>query len=81
MIQPVFTLIAISAAFLTSNAIMGYDQTYAVGYGAFTLMAAMVSLAKVGHCRLAVKSVVVAPFMIYTAVVMACGLMAQINCV
>ena len=44
MIQPIFTLIAISAAFLTSNALLGYDHTYSVGYGAFTLMAAMVSL-------------------------------------
>ena len=44
MTQPIFNLIAISAAFLTSNALWGYEATYAVGYGTFTIMAAMVAL-------------------------------------
>ena len=44
MTQSITFLIVISAAFLTSNAVLGYDRTYSVGYGAFTLMAAMVSL-------------------------------------
>ena len=44
MIQPIAFLIAVSAIFLISNAVLGYDRTYAVGYGAFALMAAMVSV-------------------------------------
>ena len=44
MIQPIIILVAVSVAFLVSNAFIGYDRSYAIGYGALALMAAMVSL-------------------------------------
>ena len=43
MIQPIMLLVAVSAAFLVSNKVLGYDRSYAIGYGAFTLMAVLVS--------------------------------------
>lgn len=44
MTQPIFILVAISAAFLTSHALLGHRLTYDLGYGAISLMAVMVSL-------------------------------------
>ncbi|MDA8585950.1 hypothetical protein N9L47_06700 [Rhodobacteraceae bacterium] len=44
MIQPIIILVGVSAAFLLSNALIGHDRSFAIGYGALALMAAMVSL-------------------------------------
>lgn len=44
MRQPIFVLVSVTAAFLILNALLGYSRTYAILYGAFTLMAVMVSL-------------------------------------
>ncbi len=43
MIHPILLLIAVSAAFLISNRFLGYDRSYAIGFGAFTLMAFLVA--------------------------------------
>lgn len=43
MIQPVLLLVAVASAFFVSNAVFGYDRSYAIGYGAFTLMAILVA--------------------------------------
>ena len=44
MIRPVLVLVGLSAAFLMVNSMVGYHQVYGVLYGAFALMAIMVSL-------------------------------------
>lgn len=44
MRQAIFLLIVIAGMFLSSNAIIGFPRSYTIGYGAFTIMAAFVSL-------------------------------------
>ncbi len=44
MRQAIVQLIVIAGVFLSSNAIVGFPRSYAIGYGAFTIMAAFVSL-------------------------------------
>jgi len=44
MIQPVLLLVAVAATFLVAHASLGPEVVYRVGYGAFSLMAAMISL-------------------------------------
>ena len=43
MIQPLIMLAAVSLAALISNEMLGYELAYEIGYGVFTLMAAMIS--------------------------------------
>ena len=43
MIQPLILLVAISAAFMVVNQTLGYRMSFDIGYGAFTLMAMMIS--------------------------------------
>ena len=43
MIQPLILLAGISAAFMILNQTLGYRMSFDIGYGAFTLMAAMIS--------------------------------------
>ena len=44
MTGPLILLAAASLAFLLLNQMVGYETSYRIGYGAFTLMAAMISL-------------------------------------
>lgn len=44
MTQPLSILAGVSLAFLVLNEAFGYRTSYQIGYGAFTLMAAMISL-------------------------------------
>ena len=44
MIRPLIVLAGVSLAFLAMNEAFGYAVSYKIGYGAFTLMAAMISL-------------------------------------
>ena len=44
MMQPLILLAVISAAFIGANQTLGYRVSFDIGYGAFTLMAAMISL-------------------------------------
>ena len=43
MKQAVFLVITVAAAFLAAYLGLGYEATYRIGYGALTLMAAMIS--------------------------------------
>jgi len=44
MIRPLILLAGVCLAFLVMNETFGYEVSYRIGYGAFTLMAAMISL-------------------------------------
>ena len=44
MTQPLILLAGVCLVFLTLNVTVDYRTTYQIGYGAFTLMAAMISL-------------------------------------
>ncbi len=44
MSRPIILLSAVGLAFLIMNEFFGFETSYRIGYGAFTLMAAMISL-------------------------------------
>ena len=44
MKQPICTLAILTILFFSMNAVLGYNRSYAILYGAFTLLAVMVSL-------------------------------------